>query len=274
MKKVKLIDSTFPGNYSINLSNEMRDAGPTFFQWDREPGDAPLKVFTDIRLLEADPNDPARKVALLVESPGLNGQAIQAAIEEQHRFSHILTHYAPLVHRGGKFVFYPFGGRWIGSTGFATKDKQVSLIVGRKKEMEGHQIRHTIAKEVEGVDLYGEPYTEWMPSKLPALESYQYTIAVENIKADYWFTEKLIDAFLRYTIPIYWGCPSIEKFFNMDGVITFDSPWELPDIVAKLGPDDYVNRAAASVDNYHRALEYACAEDWMHKNLPKEVLNT
>ena len=35
-----------------------------------------------------------------------------------------------------------------------------------------------------------------------------------NGRGDYEFDEKLIDCFLTGTVPIFWGCPSIDKFFK------------------------------------------------------------
>ena len=46
------------------------------------------------------------------------------------------------------------------------------------------------------------------------------------------FTEKLIDAFLTGTIPLYWGCPTIGEFFDMDGILLFDNVDVLVDLVS------------------------------------------
>ena len=57
-----------------------------------------------------------------------------------------------------------------------------------------------------------------LKDKIDGLRDYRYHFCIENIKRDYWFTEKLIDCFVTGTIPIYWGCPSI-----------FDNISELPE---------------------------------------------
>jgi len=43
---------------------------------------------------------------------------------------------------------------------------------------------------------------------------YKYTIACENILADGYFTEKIIDAILGECLCFYWGCPDIDKYIN------------------------------------------------------------
>ena len=44
------------------------------------------------------------------------------------------------------------------------------------------------------------------------------------------FSEKLLDAMAVGTIPVYWGCPEIDKFFDKNGIITFNTIEELKDI--------------------------------------------
>lgn len=46
---------------------------------------------------------------------------------------------------------------------------------------------------------------------------------IENIRADFYFSAKLINCFVHGAVPIYWGAPSIAMFFNISGIIVFDS---------------------------------------------------
>ena len=47
-------------------------------------------------------------------------------------------------------------------------------------------------------------------------EKYSYSIAIENASMENYFSEKFTDCILSYTIPIYYGCPNIDKFFPKD----------------------------------------------------------
>jgi hypothetical protein len=49
--------------------------------------------------------------------------------------------------------------------------------------------------------------------KFKGLYGYRYSLAFENSIHENYFTEKLIDCFLCWTKPIYWGCPNIDKYF-------------------------------------------------------------
>jgi len=77
-----------------------------------------------------------------------------------------------------------------------------------------------------------------------------FHIAIENIKRDNFYTEKILDAFLTKTIPIYYGCPNIGEFFNSDGIITFDNETQAIDICNSLTEDDYYKRVNAINENY------------------------
>jgi hypothetical protein len=65
---------------------------------------------------------------------------------------------------------------------------------------------------------------------------------MENCKKDYYFTEKLIDCFRTKTIPIYWGCPSIGTFFDVNGILTFNTVEELKSILLNLTNEYYYSK--------------------------------
>ena len=50
------------------------------------------------------------------------------------------------------------------------------------------------------------------------LGQYKFMICFENKCQDNYFTEKLINAYNCNTIPIYWGCPNIDEYVNMDAI--------------------------------------------------------
>ncbi len=128
----------------------------------------------------------------------------------------------------------------------------------------GQNLRHQIAANHQGlVDIMGRGYSGTHFKKINSCKDYLFSIAIENCKEDYYFTEKLIDCFLTGTVPIYWGCPSIGDFFNLNGFYTFDSLDELFLILSdrKNLEEFYINNSEHIIENYHRALKYKIAED-------------
>jgi len=58
--------------------------------------------------------------------------------------------------------------------------------------------------------------------KWEGLAPYKYSLAIENFSGpDYW-TEKLADCFLAWTLPIYYGCTNLESYFPADSFIRID----------------------------------------------------
>jgi hypothetical protein len=80
-----------------------------------------------------------------------------------------------------------------------------------------------------------------------------FHVAVENSVNQNYFTEKIIDAFLTKTVPIYRGCPNIEEFFDKRGIITFNNEEELINIVNSLTEKDYWDRKEYIEYNYQMA---------------------
>ena len=86
-------------------------------------------------------------------------------------------------------------------------------------------------------------------------EEPMFHICIENVKHDNWYTEKIGEAFCTKTVPIYWGCPNIGEYYDKRGIITFDSPEELPYIINNLTPEKYLEMKPYIDHNYKVALE-------------------
>jgi len=54
---------------------------------------------------------------------------------------------------------------------------------------------------------------------LEFMNDYKFMICFENHSQPNYFTEKLINAYCGGTIPIYWGCPNISNYVNMDAIL-------------------------------------------------------
>jgi len=80
-----------------------------------------------------------------------------------------------------------------------------------------------------------------------------FHIAIENIKRENLYTEKILDAFLTKTVPIYYGCSNIGEFFNEDGIETFDTADEAMHICNSLTEKHYYGRIDAINENYEIA---------------------
>jgi hypothetical protein len=109
-------------------------------------------------------------------------------------------------------------------------------------------------------------------NKIDVLRDFRYCIVVQNCRRDFYFTEHLIDCLLTGTIPIFWGSLGIEKFFNMNGILTFNTIKDLRKILSQANDVDYANRLDAIQDNLHRAYKYVLAEDYMYIHFLRKII--
>lgn len=179
----------------------------------------------------------------------------------QWRFTAIFTHinwYNRFLHNG---AFLPVGGCWveIKSNKPVKKKNLCSIISSSKNSMPGHKLRHAAIKLIKtesySVDVMGSGYL-FLEDKVTGLMSYKYSIVIENCVEKDYFTEKLIDCFETDVVPIYWGCPNIESYFDTDGMIIFNNLDELNDILATLATDDYKHRSVSISKNKRLAKNF------------------
>lgn len=105
------------------------------------------------------------------------------------------------------------------------KTKLVSVITSSKTFTKGHTDRltfvQTLQKEFgDTIDVFG--IDKNVDDKWDAIAPYKYHIVIENASIDDYWTEKLADAFLGLSFPIYYGAPNITKYFTPDSLVQID----------------------------------------------------
>ena len=98
------------------------------------------------------------------------------------------------------------------------KSRLCSMIVSRKSFLPGHQARldflHTLQQHFKGrIDFYGFGFNP-VSNKRDAIDPYLFSVAIENSEHPHYWTEKIADVFLGYTMPIYHGAPNIDTYFS------------------------------------------------------------
>ncbi|WP_010419523.1 glycosyltransferase family 10 domain-containing protein [Anaerophaga thermohalophila] len=105
------------------------------------------------------------------------------------------------------------------------KQDQISWITSNKDFSNGHKDRLNFKNHIDSIGfnyhLYGKGFNP-IYNKADALWSYKYTLAIENGSFYNYWTEKIADAFLTYTMPIYYGCPNILEYFPKGSFIPID----------------------------------------------------
>lgn len=242
---------------------------PEFFDWVRNQDDLSDEIvitkLTDVYMY------PNKKVyGWIIEPPEINDLEYNFAIEKIDLFEKIFTYDKNLLLKSEKFVFIPIGGCWIDKQDIRIykKTKLVCTINSNKKITTLHKFRHQIISSLKNVDLFGSGY-EYVDKKIDILKDYMFCIVIENQQMDFLFTEKIIDCFVTGTIPIYKGCKSIGNFFNINGIITFETLEELEKILNNLSEDFYLSKINYLKENLDLAKKYLVADDLIYNNLKK-----
>ncbi|GHG98919.1 glycosyltransferase family 10 domain-containing protein [Pseudodonghicola xiamenensis] len=163
------------------------------------------------------------------------------------RFYRILTFNEGLLNAVPNAVLFPLGTTWVPEWRDLPLDKTAmcSLIASAKRDSEGHKLRHAMVdwSRVSGQDVtvLGRGYTPF-EAKAEGLAPYRYSIVIENVQETNYFSEKLMDAVLCNTVPIYWGCPNLDRFMNPEGIIQCQTEADLRAAVAAMSVEDFEAR--------------------------------
>lgn len=199
---------------------------------------------------------------MIVEPYAVHAKNLKRAYRFRKSFHTILTKSTSLLARLENGQFFCFGSTFIDEIAAINPEKSqhMSLIASGKRDMEGHMLRHALVDFVRAqqldVDVMGRGYRPF-ERKEDGLQSYRYSVVLENVRERDYFTEKLVDAALCRTVPIYWGCPNIVDYFNPDGLIICENEAELRAGIAKASAQDYAARQDAIEENAERAVFYA-----------------
>jgi len=140
------------------------------------------------------------------------------------------------------------------------KTKMASLIASSQNKLVGHKLRHEIAEHIKrnnfNISLIGRGYKPF-DKKEDGLKSYRYSIVIENSSEKDYFTEKVIDACLLETIPIYWGAPNIAKYFDTRGFIICRNVDQILLAIKSMSIDDYNSKIKWIKKNRETAAYHA-----------------
>lgn len=234
-----------------------------------------ITLFTDEYLTNGTAKNTSsdRKIGWLMETREVYPLRYEQFEDYMDDFEFILTHDKELLNKyPTRTKLVPFGGCWIKNNNFHVfnKTKNLSMIYSNKTLLTGHKLRHSVASQFSGIDLFGRGTSNPIDFKEESLVNYRFSIVIENSKADNYFTEKLLDCFAVGTIPIYWGCPNLGNYFNLDGVITFNNLKDLKNILPTLNKNLYDSKIEAIKENLKISKEYNVTEDWIYKNIINE----
>lgn len=174
---------------------------------------------------------PPENIWMLVQEPYHRG--LNDWVKERHQyFGKIFTH-LPMAN-SSKYIASQTCLPWhicktydelVAEKHPAHKDKLLSAIVGSSVFLPGHKKRYDFIKKAEdfdiSLDLFGKGIKP-IQDKLEGLGKYMFSFAIENNSNPDMWTEKLADCYLSWTMPVYYGCTNLDKYFPPKSFIQID----------------------------------------------------
>lgn len=184
---------------------------------------------------------------VMAEPQAIHGHHQRRLARAPHRFHRVLGYNENLLACLPNVLFFPYGTTWVPDwrTRDLTKTAMCSLIASAKRSQEGHMLRHAVVERVRreglGFDIMGRGYAPF-GEKAEGLAPYRYSVVIENVRERNYFTEKLVDAVLCRTVPIYWGCPNIADFMDTSGMILCETEAQVHAALLSMSEADYAAR--------------------------------
>lgn len=195
-------------------------------------------------------------VAVVCEPEAINHMRARF-IQNRNNYDMILTFDEEILKACPNARLCLYGTTWIPkgiyeTIDVASKQPKISNITGWKEMTPAHMYRKQLYMNQMRIPL---PITWFRSSKGPLLpplrtnpvvyddknvlfSEFQFSLVIENCRQANYFTEKLMDCLLTKTIPIYYGCSNIEKYFDTRGWILLET----------MNPDELVQKATILPD--------------------------
>ena len=132
----------------------------------------------------------------------------------------------------------------------ADKAHRVSTVTSSAYSRPGHRARYDLIQHLRDTDLDLELFGKgirFVEDKYDGIAPFRYSIAIENSFYPSYWTEKITDCLLSWTMPVYSGAPDIDEYIDPAAYIAID-------------PHDYEGsyrrmKAAIEADEWHQRLD-------------------
>ncbi len=248
-----------------------RDSATEGYLADLGPDDH-LFVYTSSRTFFGRFPDLRCKVSLLlVEPKSVHGRYYRLIRWMYWRFHRVVTSSPELIGRIPNALPFVTTNAWVQPCDAPEKTELVSLIASKRNDLEGHRLRHEIARwsiaNTYPLHLRGRAYQS-LADKSHGLVPYRFSVVIENTREIGYVSEKLTDCLLTKTVPIYWGSPTVGDVFDKGGLIECTNAHEIEIALQGLTVAQYDAMRPAIERNF----KIACAHADMGKAVARQLL--
>ncbi|WP_422372438.1 glycosyltransferase family 10 domain-containing protein [Hoeflea sp.] len=232
---------------------------------DMEPQDHLLAYLSSRLIYMPRPRVRAKMSVMVVEPQAVHGRNMAWLRLVWWRFFRVLTSNGGLLAALPNATLFYYGTTWVGNWENLRieKTRMASLIASAKNHYPGHRLRHQVAALMRAndadVEVLGRGYAP-IEHKAEGLAPFRYSVVIENVREPGYFTEKLMDAFLCETVPIYWGAHDIAEIFDHRGMIIVEDLAGITAAIETMSEEDYLARLEFVRLNRDKAKRYANQE--------------
>ena len=104
------------------------------------------------------------------------------------------------------------------------KSRCLGWVTSNTQNLQGHRRRLRFLAAIQGklaFDLWGRGFTP-LADKWDGVAPYAYSFAIENYRNPFYWSEKLADCYLAWSMPIYYGCTRITDYFPAESMIQIE----------------------------------------------------
>ena len=241
----------------------MYDHFPNHHPVDGEPY---INCYNDYRV--KDKKIESNSVALLIEPRSIQPDIYQWMEQNYEKFKIVFTHDSTLLSclPNAKLILWGGVWSWADDNIRYNKTKNISFACADKEMCIQHIRRKQLCEELESkIDCMGTYNGGQFISTEQIYKDYRFSVCIENYRDDFWFTEKICNAFANKCVPIYYGAREIDRFFDKRGIIVVRDLNELPRTIDNILYDpvwDYGHRNQAIDRNYQLVKTFENFEQW------------
>ena len=246
--------------------------------------DIPVEVYIDVEIKRnIKPKDPDKIRFWVTSQP--EGDYNQLIKDNTDRYDYLLTCFDDLLLLPNAYLFQGCGS-FVDPNPNIPKKFAVSSVISGRRGLPGHELRYELFDRRNEITMpfdfylgtwnkmqdhyYRQPNINVLhqdkKDKIRAFDCMCH-IAIDSFRRDNFYSEKLIDCFITKTVPIYWGCPNIGKYFNDKGIVLVESVNQIIDTCKHISIYEYMNMLLYIEENYQLALENYKYEDILKRGI-------
>ena len=212
-------------------------------------------------------------VALAIEPRTILPDVYDFLEKNYNKFDTVFTHDSILLSCLPNAKLILWGGVYSWSD--REKTKGISFCSSEKEFCVQHVKRLQLCRELENkIDCMGTYNGGERVFTDKIYADYKFSVCIENYRDDWWFTEKICNAFSNKCVPIYYGARNIGQLFDESGIIIVENLNDLPKVVDEILKDvdgEYERRRNAIETNYLRVKMFERFEDWFFEYYKGEL---